>query len=151
MAEAGSGSAFSLEVRRRFAARRERVYRAWTEAEALKRWYAPVDAEVALAEVELRVGGRWRVHMLGADGQEHRVSGEYREITPPRRLVFTWHWEHQPEDHVMVVTVEFNEAGSETELVLRHEGFRNEEERNGHEQGWHGLFAKLAEQVEQTG
>jgi uncharacterized protein YndB with AHSA1/START domain len=117
----------------------------------LKRWYAPGDAEVALAEVELRVGGRWRVHMRGADGSEHRVSGEYREIAPPSRLVFTWHWDHEPADHVMVVTLEFTDHGRGTELVLTHEGFRNEGERNGHEQGWHGLFAKLETVVEQAG
>jgi uncharacterized protein YndB with AHSA1/START domain len=143
MAEAGSQVAFRLQLRRTFQATRERVFRAWTEGEALKHWYAPGEATVALAEVDLRVGGQWRVHMRGPEGQRYHVSGMYREVVPPSRLVFTWQWETDPPDHVMVVTVELLERGRATEVVLTHEGFRAEQERNGHQDGWGKLFDKL--------
>jgi uncharacterized protein YndB with AHSA1/START domain len=148
MAGADARPAFRLEIRRTYEASRERVYRAWTEVEALKRWHAPADAVVALAEADVRVGGQWRIHMQGEDGNEHRVSGEYREIEPPRRLVFTWQWDHHRPDYVMVVTVDLHERGGQTELVLTHEGFRSEEDRTGHAQGWDALLTKLAASLE---
>jgi len=76
-----------LEVRRLFAAPRDRVFAAWTSAEALKRWYAPADAVVDDAGVDFRVGGRYHVRMRGTDGSLHLVEGAYRD--PLRRALET--------------------------------------------------------------
>ena len=136
-------SAVLLEVRRRFAAPRDRVFAAWTSAEALKRWHAPDNAVVLDAVVDFHVGGRYHVEMRGNDGALHLVGGLYREIDPPKRIVLTWRWESQggPES---LVTVEFLEHGAETEVVLTHEGLVTEQEREGHRHGWVGCFEKLA-------
>lgn len=142
-----SQSGVALEVRRRFAAPRERVFAAWTSAEALKRWHAPEDAIVLDAGVDFRVGGRYHVQMRGTDGSLHLVAGRYREIEPPRRLVLTWRWESNPDATESLVTVEFLERGGETEIVLTHEGLTTAQDRQGHRHGWVGCLEKLAAAV----
>ena len=79
-----------VEVRRVIRAPRQRVFEAWTKPEELKRWHAPGPMTVSLAEVDLRVGGRYRIHMVAPSGEEHRVVGTYREVDPPRRLTYSW-------------------------------------------------------------
>lgn len=80
----------TLQIKRTFAAPREKVFQAWTDPAALKRWFGPSDDfSTPVAEVDLRVGGRYRIHMKSPDGQPHTVHGVYREVTPPAKLVFT--------------------------------------------------------------
>lgn len=98
---------------------------------------------VAVAEIDLTVGGRYRIEMQGPDGARHIVGGTYREIDPPRRLVYTWSWEDQPDVTDTLVTVEFNDRGSATEIVLRHERLPSEDSRARHEHGWTGCLDKL--------
>ena len=133
-----------LRLKRVFEAPPDRVFRAWIEPEALRRWKAPGDAEVVLAEVDLQVGGRYRIHMRGGDGTMYRLTGEYREISPPLRLSFTWHWETDPAEKETLVTVDFRDLGGRTEVTLVHGGFTVEAERDGHGRGWDGAFVKLA-------
>jgi uncharacterized protein YndB with AHSA1/START domain len=129
-----------LTVRRTFTSPPDRVFRAWTSAEELKRWHSP--GEVTLAEVDLRVGGRYRVHMRAPDGKEHRVVGVYRTIDAPRMVSYTWQWEGDPNESL--VTVEFLPKGTGTELVLTHSGFPDADTRTHHEHGWNALVAKLS-------
>ena len=134
----------ALEVRRRFAASRDRVFAAWTSADALKRWHAPDNAVELDAGVDFRVGGRYHVQMRGNDGSLHLVAGEYREIQPPTRIVLTWRWHTIPGATESLVTVEFLERDAETEIVLTHEGLTTDQDRDGHRHGWVGCFEKLA-------
>jgi uncharacterized protein YndB with AHSA1/START domain len=134
----------SLEVRRVIAAPRERVFRAWTSPHEFQRWHAPGAMTVPVAEVDLRVGGRYRITMRGPDGDEHRVTGTYRIVEPPARLVYTWQWETGHDATESLVTVEFLDRGDSTELVLRHERFANERQRASHEQGWTSILERLA-------
>ena len=133
----------TLEVRRTLPASRDRVFRAWTRPEELNRWSAPGDA-VPTTEVDLRVGGRYRIVMRGPDGTTHTVGGVYRVIDPPSRLVYTWKWESKPNAVESVVTVEFHERGSATEVVLRHDGLADTADRDRHEHGWIGCLDKLS-------
>lgn len=141
--ESQQQSDLSLEVRRTFAAPRERVFNAWTRAEELQKWFAPGPLTTAIAESDLRVGGRYRITMRGPDGAEHTVRGVYRTIEPPRRLVYTWAWDDKPGSGETLITVEFHEHGRSTEVVLRQVGFPNEKERADHNHGWEGCFEKL--------
>jgi len=134
----------SLRLSRSFAAPPEKVFRAWTEPATLKRWSAPGDMTAPLAEVDLRVGGRYRIHMQAPDGTMHIVMGVYREVEPPRKLVYTWQWENKAGAGETLVTVEFLNRGGRTELVLTHERFPTAAERDSHEQGWTGCLEKLA-------
>ena len=135
--------AVALEVRRTLPATRDRVFRAWTRPEELNRWSAPGEA-VPTTEVDLRVGGRYRIVMRGPDGITHTVGGVYRVIEPPSRLVYTWKWEGNPSAVESVVTVEFHERGEFTEVIVRHEGLADAEDRNRHEHGWVGCLDKLS-------
>jgi uncharacterized protein YndB with AHSA1/START domain len=133
-----------LEIRRTFNASRERVFAAWTKAEEIQRWSAPGEMTVPSAEVDLRVGGRFRILMQAPDGTQHHATGVYRVIDPPSRLVYTWSWEERPVITDTIVSLEFIERGATTELVLRHELLPSEEERTHHERGWIGCLDKLS-------
>ena len=133
----------SLTLRRHYPVAAEKVWRAWTDPQALKAWFGPEEiVSVPIAEVDLRVGGRFRVTMLAADGQTHDVSGVYQELVPNRKLVFSWAWRSTPERESRV-TVRIEPDGNGCELVLMHEQFFDEVARDGHEHGWTGAMVKL--------
>ena len=133
----------TLQVRRTIRAPRQRVFDAWTKAEELKAWHAPGPLTVSLAELDLRPGGSYRIHMRDPGGAEHRVSGVYREVDPPRKVVYTWGWEGDHSVKDSVVTIEFHERGDATEVVLTHAGIVEDAERANHEQGWTAILDKL--------
>ena len=136
----------TLTVSRRYHATRERVFDAWTDPEIMKQWFSPEGVTNPAIDVDLRVGGTYRVEMLTPDGRRPVAVGTYQEINRPERLVFTWAWENEADDaHTgqTLVTVEFLEHGDETEVVVTHVGFANEEGRKGHEDGWTGCLVCL--------
>ena len=137
----------SLTIVRKLNASPAKVWRALTQPEALKQWMAP-DAAFAIpvAETDLRVGGRYHVVMKSPDGEEHDVSGVYREIVASKRLVYTWAWKSAPERESLV-TWELRAADGGTELTLKHEQFADEEARDKHQQGWTGCLARLEKYV----
>ncbi len=93
----------SLTLKRHYAAPIERVYRAWTDPEALKRWFGPSDeGRILVSETNPTVGGRYRIVMEMPSGEQHRVGGIYRELVPNEKLVFTWAWESTPERESLV-------------------------------------------------
>src|SRR5215471_13615663 len=92
----------SLTITRRLPASPERCFHAWTDPEGLKRWFGPGTTEVVLAEMDPRVGGRYRVVMRSQGGDEYDVSGEFREVVTNRKLVFTWAWRSTPERQSLV-------------------------------------------------
>jgi uncharacterized protein YndB with AHSA1/START domain len=132
-----------LEVRRTIRAPRQQVFDAWTKPEELKRWHAPGPLTVSLAEIDLRKGGKYRIHMREPGGNEHRVSGVYREVDPPSRVVYTWGWDGDHPVKNSLVTLEFRDLGGATEVVLRHEGFPEGGEQADHEKGWTSIMDKL--------
>ena len=133
----------TLQVRRTIRASRQRVFEAWTTTSELKRWHAPGPLTVALAEIDLRPGGAYRIHMRAPDGTEHRVSGEYRVVDPPRKIVYTWGWDGDHPVKDSLVTIEFHERGAATEVVLTHSGITHELERANHGKGWTAILDKL--------
>ncbi len=133
----------SFTVRRIIRGSRDRVFDAWTRPELLKRWSAPGDMVNPVVEVDLRPGGRYRIDMRAPDGKEHRVTGVYRVVDPPSRLVYTWFWETNPSFGDMLVSVDFHDRGSETEVVLEHSLLPAPEVATAHERGWTGCLLKL--------
>jgi uncharacterized protein YndB with AHSA1/START domain len=133
-----------LTLRRRFRAPPALVWRAWTEPQAVMRWWGPEGAEVVQAELDPRVGGRFRVVFTGPDGERHEVGGTYVEVTPEERLVFTWAWHSTPERESLV-TVTLRAEGDETALTLTHERFFDEVARDRHREGWSGALDKLTQ------
>lgn len=138
-----------LVLTRRYPAAPEKVWRAWTDPDAVKRWWGPGSGEpVSLAELDLRVGGRFRIVFGGPDGNEHECSGIYREVVPHRRLVFTWTWPRTTPERESLVTVELRADGGGTELVFRHEQLFDEKARDDHKRGWSESLVKLAKYLQ---
>ncbi|HZN97277.1 MAG TPA: SRPBCC family protein [Gemmatimonadales bacterium] len=135
MATASSGTAVvtlptdtQILITRDFAAPKHLIYKAWTTPELIKRWWSANRGEVILAEVDLRVGGKWRYVMLadarcfpqaspGAGGVEVGFHGEYREIVPNERIVSTEVFEGAPEAEA-VDTLTLTESGGCTTLTI---------------------------------
>ena len=126
-----------LNITRTFAAPRDQVYAAWTEPEHLKQWWGPEGVTAPVVEIDLRTGGRYRTCMRTPEG-DRWVGGEYTEVTPPERLVFTWAWEgdYTADSSETLVTVEFRDLGDVTEVALTHERFGSAESRDHHHDGW---------------
>jgi uncharacterized protein YndB with AHSA1/START domain len=132
----------SLTLKRRINASPAKIYQAWTDPQKMMRWYAPAGADTLSVETDARVGGRFHVLMRTADGEEHDVSGVYREVVPDEKLVFTWRWRSKP-DWEAVVTVTLKRDGDATLLTLTHEQLPDETERDEHRTGWTGAIDKL--------
>jgi uncharacterized protein YndB with AHSA1/START domain len=143
----------TFRLERTFAAPVEDVFDAWTNPEVLERWWGPgPDSTSPGCDVDLRVGGRYRFRMRREEtGEVFAVGGEYREVVPPRLLVYTWCWEGDVEEahrgHVSLVTVEFRTDGDATTVVLEHSGLASEESRGSHGVGWQGSFENLAHRI----
>jgi uncharacterized protein YndB with AHSA1/START domain len=107
-------------------------------------WFGPANAVSGSirAEMDVRVGGSYRMQFATDDGESHEVGGTYREVVPDRRLVFTWAWYSTPERESLV-TVTVAADGDGTLLTLHHEQFFDEKARDGHERGWTGTMDKL--------
>jgi uncharacterized protein YndB with AHSA1/START domain len=134
----------SLRVSRVIKADPDAVFRAWTEPEQLRQWSAPEGVTLQTAEVDLAVGGRYHLRMRSSEGKEHNAVGTYREIDRPHRLVYTWSWEEEEYDvGETLVTVEFNDVGGSTEVVITHERFPTSQARDDHEQGWTSCLNRL--------
>lgn len=139
----------SLTLTREYAAPPEKVWRAWTDPQALKQWWTDSsDGKVSVAELDVRVGGRYRICFGGADGNQNECAGTYQEVAKPKKLSFTWSWPRTTPDRVSLVTILFNAKGTGTELVMKHERFFDEKARDGHQRGWTHLLEQLAEFVE---
>jgi uncharacterized protein YndB with AHSA1/START domain len=132
----------SLTLKRRLPAPPSKVFAAWIEPDRLARWFGPHGSEVLEAEAEPRIGGRFRILMRTPDGEEHGVSGDYREVVPDERLVFTWAWRSTPERESLV-TLSFDGDGGGTLLTLHHAQFFDEKARAGHEHGWTESLERL--------
>jgi len=134
----------SLNLQRSYPVSPEKVWRAWTDPQALKRWWGPGGPEaVSLVQLDVRVGGRFRIVFGGAQGAEHEVQGVYREVVPNRKLVFTWTWPRTTPERESLVTILFRPAAGGTELDFTHSGHFDETVRDNHKRGWGEAFVKL--------
>jgi serine/threonine protein kinase len=124
------------------------VYAMWIDPGQMADWYAPFDDfGPTVGEVDPHVGGNYRVGMLPPGQADRRfVSGQYCRVDAPRTLSFTWAWEppHDTGSPETQVTLEFHARGEGTDLVLTHERFRDEADRNGHARGWQGCLDRLS-------
>jgi uncharacterized protein YndB with AHSA1/START domain len=134
----------SLTLNRSVTVAPEKVWRAWTDPEAIKKWWGPgKDEPVSLAELDVRVGGRFRIVFGGPDGRAHEVQGVYREVVPNRRLVFTWTWPNSTPERESLVTITLRPIHGGTEIDFRHEQFFDEAVRDAHRQGWTRALDRL--------
>ncbi|MGH7526095.1 MAG: SRPBCC family protein [Gemmatimonadales bacterium] len=139
-----------LNVRRSYAAPRDLIFRAFTEASLLERWFCPSpDISVKVTQLDLRVGGKYRFVFHFPGDRIAVVVGEYRTVARPRQLAFTWTWE-PPDPHAGIdtlVTIDLYEKGGGTELALTHAHFPTEEIMRRHESGWGATLDRLSQLV----
>jgi len=140
-----TGIAFRLQ--RRFEKPREIVFRAWTDPEALKQWWCPQGWIPAEVDLELRVGGSYRIGMRRlSGGAPVYVRGSFLEVDPPEKLAYTWEWvnafEQMPRTRV---TVQFLAEGSTTIVSLTHEDLPEIPVCLQHRNGWIAALGRLGE------
>ena len=143
-----------VRVQRRIAAPPAAVFDAWTHPDVLRDWWsASADLRPGSIEVDLRVGGAFRLAMVDADGVEHVAVGEYVTVDRPVRLSFTWNWLESHADAAdgngTLVDVSFAPDGDGTLVTLTHTGIRSEESRASHARGWTGCLDSLERRIRQ--
>jgi uncharacterized protein YndB with AHSA1/START domain len=138
-----------LELTCVLGAPRTRIFTALTEPAELAKWWGPQGFTTPEIALDLRVGGQYRLGMQPPDGDLFHLSGEYLEIDPPRRLVYTFGWEEpDPDDRVTVVTLSLDDMRDNTELSLSQREFATEARLELHRSGWTDSFAKLRNLIE---
>jgi uncharacterized protein YndB with AHSA1/START domain len=143
MADSGE---LTLRLHREVPAPRPVVFGACVEPHDLAQWWGPHGFTTPHIELDLRVGGGYRFGMQPPDGELFHLSGEFREIEPPARLVYTFRWEEpNPDDRETVVTMSLGDRGDSTEVVVVQSGFATEERRALHVDGWTDSLDRLHE------
>ena len=133
----------ALRLSRVFSATREAVFRALTDPKALSQWFGPPGVQCRKVEVDMRPGGHYSLEMYEPDGV-YPLSGTYREVEAPTRLVMTWIWGHGELAGIeSLVTIELREAAGGTELVLIHEDLPTTAAQEKHQGGWIACFDSL--------
>ena len=154
-----------LTITRIFDAPREKVWKAWTAPEEVKKWWGPKNFTAPVSKIDLRVGGKYLSCMRGPDGKDYWSTGVYRELVPMERIVVTDSFADEkgnvvPASHYgmtgdfpleLLVTVTFEQLGNKTKMVLRHEGIPSGMMRELTETGWSESFDKLAEHIAANG
>ena len=105
-----------IVITRSFDAPRELVYKAFTDPDAVRRWWGMGPDETVVDQLEARAGGRWRFVQRSQDGSEHGFHGVYHEASAPERLVYTFEWEGMP-GHVLLETITFEEQDGKTHMT----------------------------------
>ena len=140
-----------LRLSRRFDAPRETVFAAWTSPEQLTQWWGPGEFRTTVAEVDLRPGGSYRLVIEAPGAPRMELQGIFQEIVAPERLVYTWKWvAGWPDPSDMVVTVEFIDHGTSTELILTQHGFAAEGGSTPYAHGWESGLDKLGRYLAQA-
>lgn len=146
---------YALHFERIIDAARELICRAWTEPDHLKGWYRPDDTwSTPTAEIDLRVGGAYRIGLEPPGGATFYEVGRFREVSLPDRLVYTLRFEglhlHEPtgeemETYETAITAAFEELpAGRTRVIVAHEGYRTVEDRDRHRNGWPRFLDQLA-------
>jgi len=138
-----------ITITRVFDAPRVLVFKAWTDARELAQWWGPKGFTNPVCELDVRVGGAIRIHMRSPDGSVYPMKGEFREIVPPERLVFTNIAVDAADQPIIegLTTVTFIEREGKTTMTLHTRGRAVVDYAvsclQGMEMGWAGSIDKL--------
>src|ERR1700730_15911171 len=127
--------AATLVVRRRIHATPEKLFAAWTEAQHLVQWWGPQGVACPAAEIDLRVGGAYRIANRFPDGTVVWIAGVSELIQPPHRLIYTWKLGAK-RGAAERVTLHFERVDASTEVIVTHERIADQAARTSHERGW---------------
>jgi uncharacterized protein YndB with AHSA1/START domain len=133
----------TVRVSREIAAPAALLFDAWLDPAKLAAWMRPFDTIRSEVQLDARVGGEFEIVMHTPKGAVPH-TGSYREITRPRRIVFTWNSPFAG-DGGSLVTVDFHARGQGTEIVISHERLPSEEMVRAHEGGWSSILDRIHE------
>ena len=140
----------TLEISRVVPANRAVVFRAFTDPEALARWWGPEGFVIPHVSWSPRVGEKYRIEMQPPEGDAFHLAGEFTAVEPEERIALTFVWEPaDPDDVETVADLSFRDAGESTEVVLDQGPFKTEERRELHRGGWTESLDKLERFVSQ--
>ena len=141
---AAQAGGLTLDMKRVLPAPRSVVFRACTEPDLLTQWWGPNGFTSPSVDFDPRVGGSYRIAMQPPDGDLFYLTGEFREVDPPARLVYTFRWEEpDPDDRETVVTLSLRDLGESTALALSQGSFATPPRLALHEAGWGDSLDKL--------
>jgi len=138
-----------LVITRLLDASPERAFEVFSKPEHILKWWGPKGFTAQTAEIDFRVGGRYRISMYpthkdDCEQRDYVATGVYEDITAPSRLVFTFAWEEQGDRGVPNrITVTFEPDGDKTRFTFRHGPFLTAAERDSHIGGWSSIFDKF--------
>ncbi len=139
-----------------FDAPRELVYRMWTEPEHMARWWGPDCFTNPVCEMDVRPGGALRIVMRGPDGTEYPMTGTFREVAPPERLVLSTIARDAEEKPLLenLISVTFAAEGGQTKLTVQSEATGlvpiSAQMLAGMEEGWSQSLVRLAALLHET-
>jgi uncharacterized protein YndB with AHSA1/START domain len=120
------------------------AFGAFCKPNELAKWFGPQGFTTASIELDLRVGGTYRIEMQPPEGDAFYLTGEFREVDPPTRLAYTFIWEDpDPDDVETLVRLSFRDLRGSTEVVFTQGAFKTEARRALHRDGWTDSFDKL--------
>lgn len=142
---------FSLEdgehqvsLSRRFPEDATTLFRAFTDAAALRQWWGPRDFVIDAIRFTARVGEEYRVDLTAPDGRHWAHEGRFLEVDPPHRLVYTWRWTAGPLSHgESLVEVTFTSESTGTLVTVAHSRFATDTESDDHATGWRDTFDRV--------
>lgn len=136
-----------VNVQKKFSASKEDLYRAWTEEEALKQWWKPMNKQLVSVENDLREGGKVAYKF----DNDLTIYGTYKEVKEGEKLVYSWIWdlpdgtEHKGE---YLLTISFSCDDATSSLHVLQEDFKNEHAVKPHEEGWEQSLNDLKQYLE---
>lgn len=140
----------SVVIKKTFSASRERVFKAFSSAQAISDWFKP-QAEISIDVLvfEFKPGGQYRFRYVMPSGEQPILGGLYEEIEAPHKIVFTWVWETPDihENQNTRVSIELQECDSGTELLLTHEKLDSEDQATRHKAGWEATLERLEQSI----
>ena len=139
-----------------FAVPAARVFEAWTDSDEITQWFGASPNSMIRAEIDLRVGGAWRFIFDETEEKTVCLEGEYIEVSPNNKLVFSW--VHvvklasgdKTATETSKVTLNFEEMGESTKVTLTHEGITSEDGLRGVGSGWENTFASFKSIITKT-
>jgi uncharacterized protein YndB with AHSA1/START domain len=146
-----------IGMTRVFNAPRELVYQAHTDPNHITQWWGPRRMTTTVDTLDVRPGGAWRFVQRDQDGNEYGFRGEFREVVPPERLVFTFEYEGMP-GHILQQTITFEEHDGKTTVsstalfdsVADRDGMLESGMESGATESWDRL-AELFERLKKQG
>lgn len=135
-----------IVIERVFNAEIDLIWKTWTEPKYLKQWFGSDPyGIVEIAEIDLRLGGKYRIQFTDSDQSTHACRGEYLNIEYLKNLKMTWEWESEP-NQISDLNIDFIKMVDKTKIILTHSNLIFETIHN-YEYGWNGAFDKIETKI----